>query len=574
MEKSVRRKVWAVRWRCSVNRLIENARRFVLGAGVLALAAMGAEKLLATGRITPSVLAALAGAGLLGAMIRWQLTRPSAMSLAILFDERTGLRERLSTLLALDGSSDPFARAAVEECRAKVGAVRPRDCFPIRLPPRSWPAPAVWGLVVLGWWYLPQGDVLGRQAKREQAAAAQALVRQTQAQTQAAVRKVRELAAAMNENLLRDASTDPATTIAPRDPQQARQAALRQISDLQKRVQEARAEAKFSAVEDLAQKLRQLRSPGAGPVRDLARQLARGQFAKAAAALQSLREQLMQKDMDPALRNPMARELENLARQLEQLAKQRWKTENELKKLGLNPELAKDLKKLQEALKKLGLDPDKTKKLMAMAESSCRACESGGELADALSSAASGLAGGKMEEAGDELAKAAEQLDSLEALKQQMQIADATLSDLKKTMESMGEGECPGCNGHGCETCGKGGKGPWREGLSDSSGSGMGGPGRGQGEVAGIKETPFKTEGSRVKGRNQEGPIIASLYIQGREVKGQSVRTFSEVTQAAEQEAAQDISDQRIPREYHEAVKKYFSRLHRSAQAPATRSAR
>jgi hypothetical protein len=179
------------------------------------------------------------------------------------------------------------------------------------------------------------------------------------------------------------------------------------------------------------------------------------------------------------------------------------------------------------------------------------------------------VGGGKGDDAAAEaMAGAGQQLNSLEALSQQLELTEASLSDLKDAMQKLGEGECPGCNGEGCSLCN--GKGPWKEGFSRKRSMGMGGPGRGEGQVADVKPTDFKTEKKRAHGNSQGGPIIANWYIQDREVKGQSVKAFSQVTQTAQQEAAQDIEIQHIPKEYQDSVKKYFSQLHNTSQVPTT----
>jgi len=67
-----------------------------------------------------------------------------------------------------------------------------------------------------------------------------------------------------------------------------------------------------------------------------------------------------------------------------------------------------------------------------------------------------------------------------------------------------------------------------------------------------------------VEGKSEQGPVIASWYFKGTQIKGEARRDFSEVIQAGRDSAAEAISENQIPRKYEEAVKKYFSQLEES----------
>jgi len=373
----------------------------------------------------------------------------------------------------------------------------------------------------------------------------------------------------IDPNLLSQFPTDAARDLSAKDPQQVRQAAVKQISELQKRVKEAREDSKFKGLEDLQQRLQHLKSPDAGPAKGLAQQLAKGEFGKAAAALEALQKQLADQNLTPEQRRQLGQNLADLARQLEKLAQQQWKMENELKKLGLKPELAKDLKKLEESLKKLPMDAEQRKSLMEMAKANQAACKSCSQMSEALNSAASAMQSGS--ESPESLAEAKDQLSELESLSQQLEMTQATLADLGKAMRKFGEGNCPNCGGEGCEYCeGGGGKGEWAEGEPESEGSGSGGPGIGRGSVTDVKATDTKSDKTKVQGKSDSGPIIASWYVQGNKVKGESTKTFSQVAGEAAQEAAEAIETQHVPREYQDAVKNYFSQLQKSTEASTT----
>jgi hypothetical protein len=69
---------------------------------------------------------------------------------------------------------------------------------------------------------------------------------------------------------------------------------------------------------------------------------------------------------------------------------------------------------------------------------------------------------------------------------------------------------------------------------------------------------------TRAASKVGKGPVIASWYFQGSQVKGEAQRDFTEVIQAARDSAAEAISEKQIPRRYEDAIKSYFGRLEQS----------
>ena len=92
----------------------------------------------------------------------------------------------------------------------------------------------------------------------------------------------------------------------------------------------------------------------------------------------------------------------------------------------------------------------------------------------------------------------------------------------------------------------------------------MGGLGEGRGGLAPQEQTAvdFKTERGKV--HTGKGTIIGRFLVDGEQVKGDVTSSFAEVVAAAEQEASDRINRDRIPRQYHKAVKAYFSNVQRS----------
>jgi hypothetical protein len=149
----------------------------------------------------------------------------------------------------------------------------------------------------------------------------------------------------------------------------------------------------------------------------------------------------------------------------------------------------------------------------------------------------------------------AEQLDELDAIKQQIMLSQATLDEIERAIACLGQGMCQG----------PGGQRPFQEGLSDRYGPGSGGPGRGYGPRASDEDGETSSKKTRIKNKAGQGPVVASWYFKGTQVKGQAKRDFSEVIQAGRDSAAEAISENQIPRRYEESVKKYFGQLEESS---------
>ena len=94
----------------------------------------------------------------------------------------------------------------------------------------------------------------------------------------------------------------------------------------------------------------------------------------------------------------------------------------------------------------------------------------------------------------------------------------------------------------------------------------MGGMGQGRGGRAGEEKTgvAFKTERGKV--HTGKGAIVGQFLVDGEQVKGETKSNLVEVVSAAERDASDRINRDRIPRQYHKAVRAYFSNIQRSVK--------
>lgn len=93
----------------------------------------------------------------------------------------------------------------------------------------------------------------------------------------------------------------------------------------------------------------------------------------------------------------------------------------------------------------------------------------------------------------------------------------------------------------------------------------MGQLGQGQGGLAKSEKTDvaFKTEKGKVA--TTKGAIVGQFLVDGEQVKGDAKAGLAELVTAAEHDASDRINRDRIPRQYHKAVKEYFANLEKKS---------
>lgn len=552
MLKAFEKKLRWVRFRCSTNLLLEQLGRVFAAAGVIGILTVLTERLLALSVINSWTLWGFLALVIALALLSWLFNQPSRMQVALLFDQRLKLNERFSTTLAMAESKDPFARAACQEARQTAQHLRPKGYFPIK-PPKFWLyATSTWLIVGILVLFMPQKDLLGflkkEQELQEQARQIQLAQKDIKQTTSTVKLAVKQLGNPELDAELAKLNETPKGA----KPDIAKRQAIRKLGDISDKLKKMQSNMQLGSVESMQQMLKQLRGLPNAFSQQLRLALAKGNFAQASNLLRQFQKQLLEGKLSEQQRKALSQQLQNLARQLQELARKNEQFEAELEKLGLNKKLAKlNEEQLRKALQKQGLSQEKIEQLlqkMAACRSACSRCSGIGKAMAACGAGAGGLSG-------DELAAVAEQLDELEAIRQQIMLTQATLEEIDRAISCLGQGMCQGL----------GYQGPFQEGLAQRYGPGTGGPGRGYGPRASDEDGQTSTKKTRIKNKTGQGPVVASWYFKGTQVKGQAKRDFSEVIQAGRDSAAEAISENQIPRRYEESVKKYFGQLEESS---------
>ena len=557
MVKPLKGKLRSVRIRCGINLLIEQMARIFTVFGIVAVPVVLIDRLLANGVINSWVINswpiwALVATGAVLIVLLWVLSLPSRMRVSLLVDERLKLHERFSTTLAIAESDDPFARAACDEARRTARRINPGGHFPIK-PSKCWLyAAAAWLTVVLAAGFVPEKDLLGflkrEKQKQDQAVQVEIAKREIKQTTSTVKLAVKQLG---DKDLGADLAKLSETPLGVK-PEIAKRQAIKKLGDLAEKIEKKQSEMQLDSVKYMQEMLKQLRgSPN--PFSDKLRlALAKGNLAEASDLLKQFQKQLAEGKLTDEQRKALARQLQNLAKQLEDMAMKNAELEKELEKLGLSKELAKlNPEQLRKACKKQGLSAEKIEQLlkkMSACRSACRRCSGMGK--------AMAACGGSGSLSGDDLAGLTDQLDEIEAMKQQIMLTQATLDEIDRAIACLGKGMCKGL---GCQ-------GPFSKGLAEKFGSGTGGPGRGYGPRGTDEQGQTGTKKTRVQNKDGQGPVVASWYFKGTQIKGEAKRDFAEIVQAGRDSAAEAISENEIPRKYEESVKKYFGQLENTAE--------
>jgi hypothetical protein len=546
MHARIGRAIRQARLRWDADLLLNLLGGFLAGAGIVLALMILVERLLAVTTLTPPIGWTLAAAVVLCWAGVWLVRRPTAMQVAIAVDERLKLAERISTAIAIQGRSEPFAQAAYQETVEKTESIRIPEHFPIRFK-RPWGyGIASWAVVLLISVFVPQYDLLGRLREERQTDELAQQQQQVQTQIRQTTTLVQQAVEQLGKSELQDELADLKQASAA-NPDEMKRQAIRKLGDLSEQIKQMQAGMKPESMEAMETALRQLRPVAEAFSQQFEQALAKGNFQKAAEVLAQMQKDLQQSKLSEEQKQQLAKQLGELSKQLQGLAQNKSGLEKTLEQMGLDKKLAQmDPKQMQQSLQKLGLTPEQIQKLMEQAQACQGACDKLGQLAAAM--AAAGANGAGM--SGQDLENLAAQLNALDNLQQQMKLSEATLKQIYSAMQCLGEGMCQGQ-----------GQCPWKEGESNRRGRGSGGPGQGEGPRDSDTEGQTGTTSTRVQGPSGQGPAVASWFVKGSQVKGEAKKEFGQAVSAGSSAAQEAISDNQIPRKYEESIKKYFGQL-------------
>ncbi len=508
------------------------------------------------------------GGAVLGLALVWAVAlRESQIAVARHVDEGGQLREALSTALCVLGQDDPWARVTVEAAGQRARTVNVRQAVPIH-PPRFWPVPLALGLALLIVWMLPTWDLLGIHSRAQAEQKKEHEIVQAKAQADDATKKVEELVSKLN---LGEAPKDApeADKPTPRDPDSIRLSAIKKLTNLKDQLEQRQQGDKAQQLQGLREALKQLKTPGEGPLSEMSNELAKGNFKAASEELQKAIEKLSSGKMSEKDKQLTAEQMKKLAEQLEKLAQDRKQIEKSLENAGLDKKLAGDPEALKKAIEQSkSLTDQQKQQLMQQALQQAQCASQCQGMAGQMSKMAGAMGKQGMDQKGMEGAQGlGQQLSDMEMMAADLAQCQAAAAECKAQLAQLGQCANGQCQGMGECQGGMPGTKPWAPGYSEQFGQGRGGPGLGAGGSPGDAKADTKWETKKFKTPLQDGPIIGSTMIQGEQIRGESRAQFAQVAAAADAQASEALENNVIPREYHDAVKHYFGRLKAKSEA-------
>lgn len=525
----------------------------------------------------PWVLAG-AGAAIVLVSLAWTLaTSPRGVAAARILDERAELRESLSTAMCIAGRPDPWSMAMLETARSNASTLNVRRAVPIE-PPRTWPVPLTAAVVLgLAWVMLPQWDVLKAKAKRDEVARQAQEVVSVRAEVAAKTKTLDELLAKAKVEI-RDDQTSPTTNeqaAAPQTAEDIRRAAVKRLTDIADRLKQAADGDKAKQADALREAMRGLKSPGEGPLQEFQRQLARGNYDKAADELKDLTQQLNNKQLTPEQAANMKAQLSNLAKQLQSAAENKDALAQKFQAGGLDKKLAEKLasmasdpQALAQTLEQMqGLSAEQMQTLTKLAQAQMQASGQAQQMSQQMQQMAEGMQGQQLDQQGMQAQQGlGESLSAAEMASQEMAAMQAATAEASAQLAGMGRGMS---NKGNADPNGQPTVGEWSEGEPEQLGMGTGGPGHGLGEGPEAIPTDYTVDKTKANVTTGKGPIIGTRLVYGDQVIGASRAEFSDAVETSSRAATEALESMQVPRAYHRAVKSYFGALEQKARKQA-----
>lgn len=537
LQKQVRK----VQWRLAWQRFLGALGWWCAAMLVVALGTVLADK------IWPMVVpvwvwpAAAMGLGVLGAGV-WAVVRSRGpLDAAIEIDHRFGLKERVSSALALapEERATEMGQAVIADARRRVERLEVSEQFRVA-PPRQLLLPLLPGVAVALVVFLVPSWVAEQKAQATPTAAqarervrkpAEDLKRQL-----AQRRKEAEKQGLQDAELLFKKLEEGTRELERSDGD--RKQALVKLNDLTRQVQEERN--KVGGAEQVKQQLEQFKNLDRGPAEQFAKALGEGDFKQAMQELDKLKQQLAAGEMKQEDQQKLAQQMEKMQQKLQEMLDAQKKAQEELQKQLDQAKAAGDSQRAQQVQQQL----DKLKQQAPQRQKMQQMCDKMGQCANCMRNGQGQAAAQALGEMQGELGDLQEQLEQIEML-------DEAMEQLCQAKDQM---NCPQCGGKGCNACmGKG------DGKGKKPGMGLG-RGRGQGDRP-EAETDSQFYDSQVRQKLDRGSASVVDLVHGPNVRGDVEQEIQVQVEASRTSDVDPLTDQRLPQEHRKHAQEYFDRF-------------
>jgi len=497
------------------------------------------------------------GAGLLMAGLWTWIIHRSKLDAAIELDRRFGLKERVSSTLALgpEELETDIGQALVTDAVRRVERIDVREQFQVKPTWRALlpllPAAAMAGVLFFG--YATQRAA---QATSEQHAAIKEQIKTATVKLQEKIRETEKKAAEMG---LQDAEAlkeinKELDKLANKNTADRKDAMLK-INDLAKEIERRKQE--LGGADKMKKELDKLKDIQNGPADKLAESLKEGDFGKAQEQMQQLKEDLKNGKLAPEDKEKLAKQMDQMKDALKQgvqdAKEAREKLQQEIEKKLEEGNIA-EAAKLQQQLDKMNENAQQMEDQM-------------NELADKLGQIAQAMKEGDAKAAAEKLDQLAQDLDKLQEQLDQIENLNEVLDQLADAKNAM---KCEQCGGAGCKACegsgkeGEGKDGEGKDGKGKNGKNSKGGKGLGKGIGRGERpeeETDRSFYDTKVNADAKAGEAVRIGDAAGKNVSGKSKEAVKEAIQGALAKDPDALEDVNLPRDQREHAKQYFDKF-------------
>jgi len=495
------------------------------------------------------------GAGVLTAIIWTFCVRRSALEAAIEIDRRFGLKERVSSTLALgpEERETDIGKALVTDTARRVERIDVKDKF--RLSP-SWRnlLPLLPAAIVALLAILPNAVMKKSEAATEMTPAQHSALQKKLVLMQQQLMKNQDEKKADDTNLkegeFKQELAKKLNNLANKENAERKDTMIK-LNDLAHEIEKKKKE--FGGAEELKKELGKLKEIEKGPADKFAEALKDGDLGKAQEELKKLVEAAKKGELKEEDKKALAKQLEKIKDQIEQKKQQKEQIKKELEEEVKKKMAAGDQEGAEKAQQKL--DEMKQKEQQAQQKME-KMAQKLGECAKCMQE------GGKEgnENAGKKMEQLAKDLKDLEKELKEVENLDEMLDQLADAKEAMqGDGE-DGKKGQQQDGEGEDGKDGKDGNDKGEPGKGLN-KGRGKGERP-EEETKTSAYDSRVAAEvDKKGQSVKIGDAGGKNVKGKTSLEIREAirTSKAKETDAQD--ETALPREQREHSKQYFERF-------------
>ena len=546
----LRKQVARARRRMNLQRVLELLPWSLLAALLVCVAALAIPKIWVV-PVDPRVWLAcwLGGSlavGVLATLAYAYSTRRNDLEAASEIDHRFGLKERVSSALALtpDEADTDIGQALLNDSARRVERIEVAERFGVQAGWRALlpllPLLAVFALAM----FVPDATSQSAQAStdaerlaeikkiKQEANSLKKSLERKRRQMEAKGLKDAELLLKELEKSLEDINSEDDVD---------RKKALVKINDMAQKLAERRQQ--LGDTEQMRSQLDKLKSIQQGPAEKLARAMKQGDFPKAMQELEKLKEQLSKGELSDEQRQQLTKQLEQMQQKVQEMqnsfeqAKQDLERQIQEKVNSGDMAGANDLQKQLDQLNRLNNQMERLAQMSQKMQQASNSLKQGNQQQAAQ----------QLSQMLDELQQMQNEMDELATLNEMLD----QIAECKNGMNQNGEGDM------------------LADGFGDMGLDGMfGQPGEGLGSGQGRGERPEEATdtgnySSKVAAKIQKGPAAVVGEADGPNRAGLTREEVKQVIVGELTENSDPLTDQRLPKDQLDHAKEYFERFRR-----------